>query len=148
MKIAHSKQVWKGIFTYQDGYEDIDQYIEVDFTMILNFTEDTFIGTSTDSESEKAFNKPALVKGFIDGDKISFVLKYPCSYFKDENGKIVLDENSEHPDIHYLGYFDEDKKSVSGTWEMTIYSEPYYDGINEGFLDEILNGTFEIRRES
>jgi hypothetical protein len=31
---------------------------------------------------------------------------------------------------------------------MTIYSEPYYDGINEGFLDEILNGAFEIRRES
>lgn len=142
MKIAHNKQTWKGFFTYQDGYESIDQYIEVAFTMELTFNENSFVGISSDSESENAFDEPATVRGFIEEDKISFVLNYPCSYYKDENGKIVLDRNSKHPDIQYLGFFDEDKKSISGTWEMTVYEEKYLDD----YLEEIANGEFEMGR--
>jgi hypothetical protein len=69
-------------------------------------------------------------------------MKYPCLYYKDENGKIVLDKSSEHPDIHYLGFFDDDLKNVSGNWEMVVYEEKYSDG----YLEEILNGQFEMRK--
>ncbi len=142
MNIAHDKQTWKGFFTYQDGYELIDQYIEVAFTMELTFNDNSFTGISTDSESENVFDKPATVKGFIDENKISFVKNYPCSYYKDENGKIILDRDSKHPDIHYLGFFDKDKKNISGTWEMTIYEEKHLDD----YLEDVATGEFEIRR--
>jgi len=142
MKTIHLKQKWKGLFTYLEGYETIEQYKEVAFTMEITLTENSFIGTSTDSESKNAFDKPATVKGFIEDDKISFVMKYPCAYSKGENGEIVLDKSSKHPEIHYLGFFNEDKASVNGNWEMTIYEEKYSDG----YLEEILNGEFEMRK--
>lgn len=144
MKIVHNKQIWQGTFTYMDGYDEIDQYTDVSFTMELAFEDNAFEGTSTDVESADIFDKPASVKGFADNDKMSFVLNYPCYYYKNDDGKIVTDESLKHPDIHYLGFFDEDKNSVSGTWEMITYEERHGDY----FLEETANGTFEMRRMS
>ena len=104
MKIIHNKQIWKGCFTYEEGYDElVEQYTTVEFTMEITLTGDAFTGTSTDVESRDLFNEPATIKGFIDDEKMSFVLKYPCFYSKDENGELFLDHLSEHPDIHYLG---------------------------------------------
>ena len=142
MEIVNKKQIWKGFFNYQEDFEDIEQYIEVTFTMELNFNEDSFIGTTTDSESENIFDKPATVKGFIDRNKMSFVINYPCLYYKDENGKIVLDKKTKHPEIRYLGYYDEDYKVISGTWEMTLYEEKNL----EDYLEAFAEGQFQMRR--
>ncbi len=142
MKTIHKKQYWKGTFTYQEGYELDNQIKEVEFTMEIEFVENSFTGISTDNESKSSFDKPAIVRGFADDDKISFVMKYPCAYFIDENGGVIIDPNSEHPDIHYLGFFEDDKLSVRGNWEMTISEQRYgYD-----YLEEILNGSFEMRK--
>lgn len=142
MQIADTIQLWKGYFTYQDGYATIDQYIEVSFSMKLTFNGSSFVGESTDAESENIFDRPATVKGFIEEDKISFVLNYPYSYYKDENGKFSFDKKAKHPEIRYLGFFDEDSKSYTGMWEMTVYEEKY---LND-YLEEIANGAFEMRR--
>ena len=142
MKTVQLNQIWKGFFTYLIGYDTIEQYKQVEFTMEITITENSFVGISTDSESRKAFDKPATVKGFIENDTISFVMKYPCLYFKDERGEIILDQSSEHPDIHYLGFFDYKKLIVHGNWEMIVYEEKYSDG----YLEEILNGEFEMRK--
>lgn len=141
MKVIRLTQNWKGFFTYLDGYDGLDQYKDVDFSMELELNDKSFIGLSTDVESKDFFDKPATVKGFFDDEKISFVLKYPCAYYKNENGEIILDRNSEHPDIHYLGFFSDDKKFVSGNWEMTIYQEEYLDG----YINDVLRGSFEMR---
>ena len=142
MKIVHNNQVWKGTFTYNEGYDEIDQYKTVNFKMEIVFNDRSFIGTSTDSESENLFNEPAKVKGFIDDEKISFTLNYPCCYYKDDDGKIVIDEENKHPEIHYLGFWEEDKNGVSGTWEMKMYEEKYGDD----YLEELATGEFEMRR--
>ena len=143
MKTIHKKQNWKGYFTYLEGYDTIEQYKQVEFTLELTFNDkNSFIGFSTDVESKNAFNKPASVKGFIENDQISFVVKYPCLYYKDQKGNIILDESSEHPDIHYLGFFDDENNIVNGNWEMTVYEEKYADG----YLEEILNGEFQMRK--
>lgn len=142
MQLVHNKQIWKGIFTYDDGYDEADQYIDVDFKMELIFTGNSFKGISTDSESRELFDKPADVKGFVDDEKMSFVKNYPCYYYKDDHGQIVLDRESKHPEIHYLGFWDGDKNSVYGTWEMILYEEKYGDG----YLEEVATGTFEMRR--
>lgn len=142
MKLVHNKQIWKGTFTYKDGYEEAYQYITVDFQMDLIFTNDSFVGTSIDSESQHIFDKPAEVLGFIDDEKISFILNYPCYYYRDENGLIVLDKDFNHPEIHYLGFWEEDKKNVSGIWEMKIYEEEIVDG----YLEALATGEFEMQR--
>lgn len=142
MKIVNHIQLWKGYFTYQDGYEPIDQYIEVPFSLKLTFNGTSFTGESTDAESETVFNKPATVKGFIEDNTISFVLNYPCAYFKDEDGKIFLDKKVKHPEIRYFGILNEDNKGYTGMWEMTVYVEKYFDD----YLEEVANGAFEMRR--
>ena len=141
MKTVHKKQNWKGSFTYQEGYEVNEQYTEVKFKMEIILTGNSFTGTSTDTESQNVFNKPTKIHGFVDDEKISFVMKYPCTYFKDDKGEIILDPSTEHPDIHYLGFFEDDKTYARGNWEMTIHEEKYGDG----YLDEIVNGEFEMR---
>ncbi|WP_298346695.1 hypothetical protein [uncultured Algibacter sp.] len=142
MKTIHQKQNWIGFFTYLEGYDTIEQYKKVEFAMEITLTENSFVGISTDSESKNAFERPASVKGFIEDGKMSFVMKYPCYYFKDQNGKIILDHSAEHPDIHYLGFLDDEKDKVSGNWEMTVYEEKYSDG----YLEEIINGEFEMQK--
>jgi len=143
MNIIHNKQIWKGTFTYNEGYDEIDQYIVVNFKMELVFNANSFVGTSTDSESENLFDQPIKVKGFIDDEKISFTLNYPFNYYKDENGIIILNKEIKHPEIHYLGFWEDDKRSISGTWEMTTNEEKYLDG----YLEEFTTGEFEMRRQ-
>lgn len=142
MKLTENKQIWEGYFTYEDGYEVIDQYIDVKFRMELIFNDNSFVGTSTDSESEGFFDKPIYVKGFILDNKISFVVNYPYLYYKNEDGKIITDKKSKHPEIRYFGIYDEITKKYFGTWEMTMYEEEYLGD----YIEEIANGEFEIKR--
>lgn len=144
MKIVDSKQVWKGFFSYLQGYEIVDGYLEIPFKMNLTFNGDSFTGTTIDSESEHVFTEPILVKGFIDNDKISFVVNYPYFYFKDENGNVLVDKSLKHPTIEYLGFYDEIEQKFSGTWEMIIYEEKIS---KDQYMEEVANGAFEMYRE-
>jgi hypothetical protein len=144
MRIVDNEQIWKGFFSYLQGYEIIDSYIKVPFKMNLTFNGNSFVGTTIDSESENIFTEPIKVKGFIENDKISFIVNYPYFYFKDENGQILVDKNLKHPNIEYLGFYDEMEKKFSGTWEMIIYEEKIME--NE-YIEEVANGEFEIYRE-
>lgn len=144
MRIVDNEQIWKGFFSYLQGYEIIDSYIKVPFKMNLTFNGNSFVGTTIDSESENIFTEPIKVKGFIENDKISFIVNYPYFYFKDENGQILVDKNLKHPNIEYLGFYDEMEKKFSGTWEMIIYEEKITE--NE-YIEEVANGEFEIYRE-
>ena len=133
-------QNWFGFFTYEESNEETKQEIKVDFTLKINIEGNSFTGTSFDKESINCFDNPAKIKGFMDNEKISFVMKYPYHYFTDKYGQIQTDKNSEHPDIQYLGFFNKEKNQVEGTWEMTLYSESYLDG----FLEEVISGRFEM----
>lgn len=144
MKIVDNEQIWKGFFSYLEGYEVIDSYIKVPFKMNLTFNGDSFVGTTIDSESENIFTEPIMVKGFIDNDKISYIVNYPYNYYKDENGKILVDKNLSHPNIEYLGYYDQIEKKFSGTWEMIVYEEKITE---DEYLEEVVSGEFEIYRE-
>ncbi len=142
MKTVHAEQNWKGFFSYLDGYETAEQYIEVEFSMKIIFSGESFVGTFSSSESKHVFDEPPKVKGFVEDGKISFILKYPFSYFKDENGKFHTDKTTTHPEVHYLGFFNEDKSMVEGNWEMVKFLDQ---SLND-YTEEIFNGTVEMRR--
>jgi hypothetical protein len=143
MNVIHKTQLWKGEFTYLKGYAEKEIYRSVKFTLEINVSNSTFTGISWDEESKHYFKSPANVKGFFDEEKVSFVLKYPCYYYKNEKGKIELDYNQEHPDIHYFGEFDnKDKSKVTGEWEMAVYVEETIDG----YFEEFCSGSFEMHK--
>ena len=101
--------------------------------MKIIFSGESFVGTFSSSESKHVFDEPPKVKGFVEDGKISFILKYPFSYFKDENGKFHTDKTTTHPEVHYLGFFN---------WEMVKFLDQ---SLND-YTEEIFNGTFEMRR--
>ncbi|MHC0446152.1 hypothetical protein ACWA1F_12130 [Flavobacterium sp. 3-218] len=144
MKIVDNEQTWKGSFSYLEGYDVIDSYINVSFKMNLIFDGDSFVGTTIDSESENIITEPILVKGFIENDQISFVVNYPYHYYKDENDKILIDKNLSHPNIEYLGFYDQVEKKFFGTWEMIISAEKITE---EEYIEEVASGGFEIYRD-
>lgn len=143
MKVHFQKQIWKGQFSYLAGYDTINQYKEVEFNMELTLENGSISGTSYDDESKDYFDAPAIVKGFYKENTISFILKYPCSYFLNDNDEIELDKNNEHPDIHYLGRIDESGKFIQGTWEITVWDEDQ--DLYENII-EIANGEFQMNR--
>lgn len=144
MRIVDDKQTWKGFFTYLHTYDLFDTYIEVAFRMDLTFNGNSFIGTSIDSESENIFMESIMVKGFIDNDIISFVKNYPYYYYKDEDGNIIVDKDLEHPNIEYLGFYDQTEKKYAGTWEMIVSEEKISE---DDYREEVVSGEFEICRE-
>ena len=143
MKIVDHKQTWEGFFTYPSDDDYSDQDLEVTFKMELIFNENSFTGTSRDSESEHIFEEPTIVKGFIEDNKISFILNYPCYYYRDEDGNIQIDKDLPHPIVEYLGYYDEYEKKFSGTWEIIIHEEKISE---DNFLEEFIYGDFEMQR--
>ncbi len=143
MKIIHKSEIWKGHFTYLDGYDE-DMYRSVEFTVEINIEDSVFTGYSWDEESRSSFNSPAKIKGFFDGDTVSFVMSYPCLYYKNENGQIELDKSKKHPEIHYYGRLSQDGKKISGEWEMTEYISETIDGLIESFS----TGSFMIEKQS
>lgn len=144
MRIIDNEQIWRGSFSYLEGYDVMDSYITVSFKMNLTFDGNSFTGTTVDSESENIITDPILVKGFIENDKISFIVNYPYYYYKDENDKILVDKNLSHPNIEYLGFYDEIEKKFSGTWEMIISEEKITE---DEYAEEVASGGFEIYRE-
>ncbi|MBX2827453.1 MAG: hypothetical protein KTR22_04790 [Flavobacteriaceae bacterium] len=142
MKIVSSRETWKGHFTYEVGYDENNQYLEVPFSMQIVVENDAFFGTSVDEESKHLFDTPTGVTGFFGDNTISFVLKYPYSYYRDEDGTLVAEKNMAHPDVHYYGAYDEVTKTYSGRWEITYEVEERIDGD----VQEVFWGYWELRR--
>jgi hypothetical protein len=83
-----------------------------------------------------------VLEVFFDDDIVSFILKYPHFYFKNDEQKIVIHTKSEHPDINYVGHLNSAKNKAHGEWEMTIYQKEHFDG----YLKEVLTGSFEMQK--
>ena len=139
MKRFNNKEKWAGFFTY----EDYDSHIEVPFYIDIDIIEDSFKGISSNSEIENLFDESVKVQGFKNEDLVSFIIKYPYLYYLNENDEIVVDKNSAHPDIQFLGYLNEKKDKIKGNWEMTVNREKE---LNDNIL-EILGGGFELNKE-
>jgi hypothetical protein len=109
-------EYWTGYYVYGDGYSPEDVGKKVAFAIEWENVEGELKGTCTDEDTVDFFNRPSTVKGFIEGDFISFIKKYPCSWTIID-GEFSADENLPAPDIHYSGYLIDNH--FEGEWEMT-----------------------------
>ncbi len=78
----------------------------------------------------------------MDTEIINFVKQYPFLYYVDEQRQVIVDRTKMHPEINYIGTYNEDTRIFSGEWEIIT------DIIQVGdfFLDESLTGTWQMER--
>lgn len=116
---------WKGDYTQEFKGGD-NQTIVVDFEIELKSEAKGFSGVCYDIEIEEGNREKSSIKGFIDGEIISFVKQYENAiYLDDETEEYILEKNpiEPHPEIHYYGTYNADLKKFEGTWEIEVGEE-------------------------
>jgi len=128
---------WSGVFTY-DSEEYQEEFMR--FQLILDEKKGILSGQCQDSIEDGGIPIAATIEGFIEGDNICFVKKYPYLIYMDESGEYKKDDSQPHPEIHYHGVFE--NGMLKGSWEMTIGS------FNEGedIITEQITGQWEMTK--
>jgi hypothetical protein len=134
---------WTGEFSYGPEYGADLTKEKVSFVLKLIDINKQFEGECTDEQGVGASSYPASIRGFVEGNFISFIKQYPVSHYLDEEGETHLDYRHPHPEIHYTGYYNESTQAFAGKWEM-IYEQQISDG---GFLEYLLTGQWKMKKK-
>ena len=136
---SNLNKTWNGFYQY--GPEYTGKFPKVNFATQLTYYKDGFEGFCKESGGG-AHREAAAIKGFMDdkNNTINFILKYPYSYWEEEDGTMLFDTSMPHPDINYLGNFNSETNSYEGVWDMTTV---YYDENDEPF-EITTHGTWEM----
>jgi hypothetical protein len=131
-------EVWQGQFEYDKADYGFDTVVK--FELHVKFENGSLEGITTDPEFAELSDLLVMVKGFVEGDHISFVKSYPLYYESDENGKSSINESKKGHDVVYDGYFDPTVNKWTGHWEILtdeikvdveLYEQHYVGGIWE-----------------
>ena len=114
----------KGVFSYSNDF--IDSF---SFEGNIVLIDGSFEGYVSEEEFTEVTNEKVYIKGFIDGDHISFVKTYPFSYYlSDDEIEIVFDSNNKGHDVIYDGYLNIHSNEFEGNWEIKIKEEKLHHG--------------------
>ncbi|WP_438711042.1 hypothetical protein ACSTS3_21270 [Aquimarina muelleri] len=108
---------WEGYYEYGEGY--ILPYFgeRVKIEVIIKGENDSFTGSTTEEESNLSVPSEARIKGFTEGDMISFVKTYPINPQIDGySNKIQIKEGQ--LDIEHVGFCDHKNQSIYGSWQI------------------------------
>ena len=115
---------WSGFFTYMEQVISTEEWFErkrVPFIASLDiYANGSIKGTTTDDESKDLFDSPATIEGFTNDGFISFIVKYPHSYFEDENGIMQVEYGVDYPGCHYEGWLNEQGNKFTGEWTIRV----------------------------
>ena len=118
---SESTKIWKGKFSYNpEEYGVVD---DVNFEMYVSFSNGKFEGKVYDEEFRELCEELAFVKGFIENEKIYFVVTYPISYSIDENDRVQIDPSKKGHDVIYTGLLNKHLNKWEGSWEI-LEEEP------------------------
>ncbi len=113
-----------GAFSYSNDF--IDSFLFEGKIVMIN---GSFEGSISEEEFTDVTNEKVYIKGFIDGDHISFVKSYPFSYYLSEDEtEIVFDPYKKGHDVIYDGYLNTQSNEFEGNWEIKIKEEKLYHG--------------------
>jgi hypothetical protein len=113
---SNSSQVWKGKFSYNpEEYGIVD---DVDFELYVELKDGIFEGKVYDDEFRELCEELAIVKGYINENRIHFVVTYPISYSMDENDQVQIDPSKKGHDVIYNGFLNPNRGKWEGEWEI------------------------------
>ncbi len=132
---------WEGYYAYGEGYilPYFGEKVAIEIEIYGN--ESSFTGLVREEESEFSVPLQSEVKGFSEGDLVSFIKTYdgnPIIKEEETNSLVIGEGNLE---IEHEGYYDEKNKAMYGSWIMEQQQED-----EEGTYDAVLTGTWMLRK--
>ena len=109
---------WSGVLLYGKMYrerENAELYFSID---LITTEEDEFEGTSNDLKGVGMNPDSAVVKGFVDENRISFVLQYKSMHRMNKDGGVDVDNDKPGPEIFYTGNFNHSRQEYEGDWAI------------------------------
>lgn len=134
--------LWSGYFRYGQQFGDL-QGQKVTFRITLQETEEgQFHGKCIELEGEGVNPEIANIRGYMEGNCITFVKEYPINYFFDEEGNLVVNKRTPAPLLTYFGEYNWPTKTFTGHWELEV---------NHGYLIDrdavtVFTGTWEMSK--
>lgn len=116
-----TQEIWKGKFSYNP--EEYGVMDDIDFELYVSLENGQFEGKAYDDEFRDLYDGLANVKGFIDFERIHFVVTYPVSYSMDENDEVRIDTSKVGHNVIYNGFLNKEIGKWEGEWEI-LEEEP------------------------
>ena len=136
------KGQWSGYFKYGQQFGNLNGQ-KVIFRISLNETEEKqFYGKCIEIEGEGANPGLAEIKGYMEGNCITFVKEYPVNYLFDEELNLVENKKMPAPLLTYFGEYNWQSKTFAGHWELEMNHGFFIDGDSV----TVLTGTWEMRK--
>lgn len=110
--------------------------------MDLRQTGSTIDGTSVDTGGVGCNPDVADIKGFIDGNTISFRKQYRSTVTEDENGAEIIEKGRPSPEVEYIGTIDRTIYKIEGEWQINIAVQ----ALKDTWLDETWAGHWVMTR--
>jgi len=132
---------WEGYYEYGEGYFLPQFGQRVQISVNLQGNNDNFIGTVKEVSSEHSVPLEGKIKGFSEGDFISFIKKYP-KYPRLKNfGSSETVMETGQLEIEHFGYIDTEFDSIYGTWSITENTP-----LNPDNYPDVVYGTWMLKR--
>ena len=134
---------WQGFFKYGPEYGTIVEGQEAEFRLFIEDHKDgEFSGRIIDWEGFGVNGEVSVVKGFVNGDLISFTKQYSQSFIIDDWGNSSTEEKVPGHRVLYEGRFDKKTNHFLGAWEIVrdLAHTP------ELTLEEVMTGTWRMHR--
>ncbi len=132
--------LWTFVVVYGAEYGDLENQ-ELIFEAEFSQNEDTFTAVGIDKSGVGMSSDLAKIRGFLDGDTISFVKQYEFSHYASEDGNTIIDKNNVGHEINYFGTYDSTSDLFYGDWDITTRPKGFW-------YDLTATGTWTMRRVS
>jgi len=136
---------WYGYFSYGPDYGAELEGEKVTFSFLIEEKGGgEFTGKCIELNGIGASKEVSTIKGFLEGDTISFQKEYKTPFAIDERGNEIPPGNGPMPPVSYLGKYNNKSDRFSGDWEIWVNEEAYGDGT---FVD-LCTGVWEMGRNA
>ncbi len=135
---------WQVFFKYGKEYGEYVDGNEVEFRLFIEqYSKNAFVGRAIDWEGIGANGEVSVIKGFIDGNLISFIKQYNTYLELDESGASKEHDDEAPTIVTYEGLFNRATNSFTGRWEISRDIAP----VGENWIEEVITGTWRMKKE-
>lgn len=135
---------WAGTLVYGNGYPENIINQELSFELIISEFNEVITGYGKDIAGCGINPSECHIRGFVDGDMISFIKQYKSAGYFDQHGASFIIEDKASIDITYNGTFNPEKNQYEGEWDILLDQEQYG---NKTFIYECV-GTWTMHKLS